>query len=61
MHCTSIRSPSCDENEGLEDLSPQELPGWDGYIEWERYPERKERAARILKEHKHEFAGVSRA
>lgn len=26
----------------------EELEGWKGYIEWERYPEKKKRAAEIL-------------
>ena len=31
--------------------------GWHGYIEWEKYPERKKKAAEMLSQHK--FAGVS--
>ena len=26
----------------------EETPGWKGYVEWERYPEKKEKAAEIL-------------
>ncbi|PCH39809.1 molybdopterin binding oxidoreductase [Wolfiporia cocos MD-104 SS10] len=32
----------------LDQLFPEEKPGWRGYIEWENYPERKEAAAKIL-------------
>ncbi|KAF2193927.1 molybdopterin binding oxidoreductase [Zopfia rhizophila CBS 207.26] len=32
---------------------PEELPGWHGYVEWEKYPEKKKAAARILA--KYEF------
>ena len=27
---------------------PEERPGWSGYVEWEKYPEKKEEAAKIL-------------
>ena len=27
---------------------PEEREGWKGYIEWERYPEKKKKAAEIL-------------
>lgn len=30
----------------------EELPGWRGYIEWENYPEKKAKAAKILESHK---------
>ena len=26
----------------------EEREGWHGYVEWEKYPEKKEQAARIL-------------
>lgn len=26
----------------------EERPGWKGYVEWERYPEKKQKAAEIL-------------
>ena len=29
----------------------EERPGWAGYIEWERYPEKKAMAAKILAAH----------
>ena len=38
---------------------PEERPGWNGYIEWEKHPERKQRAMEILKANKHKFEGVS--
>jgi len=34
-----------------EPLFPEERPGWKGYIEWEKYPEKKEKAAEILKKY----------
>ncbi|KAI1817313.1 sulfite oxidase [Poronia punctata] len=34
-----------------EDLAKDELPGWDGYVEWEDYPEKKEKAHDILASH----------
>jgi sulfite oxidase len=27
---------------------PEERPGWGGYIEWERYPDKKKEAAAVL-------------
>jgi sulfite oxidase len=27
---------------------PEELPGWKGYVEWEKYPEKKKKAAEVL-------------
>jgi sulfite oxidase len=42
--------------DGLFAKFKQELPGWKGYIEWEKYPERKALAAEILKRYK--FAGA---
>ncbi|KAF2200303.1 sulfite oxidase mitochondrial precursor [Delitschia confertaspora ATCC 74209] len=30
---------------------PEERPGWGGYIEWEEYPEKKKKAAEILKQY----------
>lgn len=33
---------------GTEPDFPEERDGWKGYIEWERYPEKKKRAAEIL-------------
>jgi sulfite oxidase len=35
----------------------EERPGWKGYIEWERYPEKKKQAAEILA--KYDFPVVS--
>lgn len=34
----------------------EELKGWHGYIEWEKYPDKAKSAAEILS--KHTFAGV---
>lgn len=34
----------------------EELDGWHGYIEWEKYPEKKAQAANILS--KYSFADV---
>ncbi|GJE95510.1 sulfite oxidase [Phanerochaete sordida] len=39
----------------LSKLFPEERPGWRGYVEWEKYPERKRIAAEILKSKK--FSG----
>lgn len=33
---------------GEEPVFDEELPGWGGYIEWEKYPEKKKEAAAIL-------------
>lgn len=35
---------------------PEERDGWHGYIEWEKYPEKKAEAARILS--KYQFLAV---
>ena len=35
---------------------PEEHKGWHGYIEWEKYPEKKAEAAKILAQYT--FAGV---
>ncbi|KZV60509.1 molybdopterin binding oxidoreductase [Peniophora sp. CONT] len=35
----------------LSALFPEEKPGWHGYIEWERYPERKALARELLATH----------
>jgi sulfite oxidase len=29
---------------------PQEREGWTGYVEWEKYPERKKEAQKIVTE-----------
>jgi sulfite oxidase len=44
-----------------EDVDPdvdfaEEYPGWGGYVEWERYPEKKAKAAAILASHTFPFA-----
>jgi sulfite oxidase len=28
----------------------EELPGWHGYVEWEKYPEKKKRAKELMKQ-----------
>lgn len=33
---------------GEAPLFPEEREGWKGYIEWERYPDKKRKAAEIL-------------
>lgn len=35
----------------------EELPGWHGYIEWEKYPEKKKEVKEYMK--KFDFPGVS--
>lgn len=42
------------EGLGLE----EELPGWHGYVEWEKYPERKDKVKEYMR--KFEFPGVSK-
>jgi len=37
---------------------PEERPGWGGYIEWERYPEKKKEAAAILARYDFPVVGV---
>jgi sulfite oxidase len=37
---------------------PEERPGWKGYVEWEKYPEKKKAAEEILA--KYDFPVVSR-
>lgn len=44
------------ENGEQEAYFPEELDGWHGYIEWEKYPEKKAKAAKILAQH--EFSKV---
>ena len=46
-------SPPDPEELGLE----EELPGWHGYVEWEKYPERKQMVKEYMK--KFAFPGVS--
>ena len=36
------------EQKGEVPNFPEELPGWGGYVEWEKYPEKKKKAAEIL-------------
>ena len=36
------------EQLGDEPNFPEERPGWGGYIEWERYPEKKKQAMEVL-------------
>ena len=37
---------------------PEEREGWKGYIEWEKYPEKKEKAAEILAQYKFPHVGL---
>ncbi|EIM86497.1 molybdopterin binding oxidoreductase [Stereum hirsutum FP-91666 SS1] len=39
-------------NELMRFLYAEERQGWTGYVEWEKYPERKAKAAEILRRHK---------
>ena len=43
--------------QGEAPLFEEEREGWKGYIEWERYPEKKKKAAEILA--KYDFPVVS--
>lgn len=45
--------PPDPESLGLE----EELEGWHGYVEWEKYPERKEKVKEYMK--RFDFPGVS--
>lgn len=45
------------EVQGQLPLFEEERKGWKGYIEWERYPEKKKQAAEILA--KYDFPVVS--
>lgn len=42
---------------GQEPSFPEELDGWKGYIEWEKYPEKKKEAEAILEQY--DFPDVS--
>ena len=42
------------------ELFPEEEDGWIGYVEWEKYPERKQKAHEILTANKEHFEGVRR-
>lgn len=46
------------QTKGQEPHFPEELEGWKGYIEWEKYPEKKKEAEAILD--KYDFPDVSR-
>ena len=35
-------------NETQPDIFPEERKGWKGYVEWEKYPEKKEKAIKLL-------------
>jgi uncharacterized protein YfaQ (DUF2300 family) len=49
---------SKDEIPAPESLAlEEELPGWHGYVEWEQYPERKQKVKEFMK--KFDFPGVS--
>ncbi|KAG7448227.1 molybdopterin binding oxidoreductase [Guyanagaster necrorhizus] len=39
-------------------LFPEEKPGWRGYVEWEKYPNRKAVASHILEAHQSEFTQI---
>ena len=36
------------QSEDSDKIFAEELPGWKGYVEWEKYPEKKRKAAEIL-------------
>jgi len=48
-------APEEEPDTGMDDvgkiLFAEELPGWEGYVEWEDYPEKKAKAAAILAKH----------
>jgi len=37
--------------QGEEPNFPEELEGWKGYIEWEKYPEKKKKAQEVLSQY----------
>ena len=45
------------ELKGEAPFFAEERPGWKGYVEWEKYPEKKRQAAEILKQY--QFDNVS--
>lgn len=45
------------QTKGQEPHFPEEIDGWKGYIEWEKYPEKKQEAEAILE--KYDFPDVS--
>lgn len=45
------------QTKGQEPHFPEELDGWKGYIEWEKYPEKKKEAEAILEQY--DFPDVS--
>lgn len=45
------------QTKGQEPHFPEELEGWKGYIEWEKYPEKKKEAEAVLG--KYDFPDVS--
>ena len=45
------------QTKGQEPHFPEETEGWKGYIEWEKYPEKKKEAEAILE--KYDFPDVS--
>ncbi|KAH9883467.1 sulfite oxidase [Xylariomycetidae sp. FL2044] len=46
------KNPKPAEKKSDPKLAQDELPGWDGYVEWEDYPEKKKKAHEILMSHK---------
>lgn len=42
----------------LAELFPEEFAGWNGYVEWTDYPERREKASEILKANKERFTPI---
>lgn len=45
------------QTKGQEPHFPEEIDGWKGYIEWEKYPEKRKEAEAILE--KYDFPEVS--
>ncbi|CAF1026432.1 unnamed protein product [Adineta steineri] len=46
------------EDPKLAELFPEELIGWHGYVEWEKYPERCQKAHEILTTYKSKFTHI---
>lgn len=55
---TTTSSPEPQSN-GPAPYFKEEREGWHGYIEWEKYPDKKREAAKILAEHQFDKVCIS--
>ncbi|KAF9020204.1 molybdopterin binding oxidoreductase [Hymenopellis radicata] len=56
LDSSRFRSPSISFD--VSKLFPEEKLGWSGYVEWEKYPDRKTMARQILNAHKEGFTPI---